>query len=363
MASTDASLPAQDHTTKVLIVVLVLVTVAAWSAMAWMTVLTYRGAPPLPERILSEGGKTLMTRADLTAGKAGFQKADLMDYGSLYGMGAYFGEDYTASVLVDLAKHTQAALAGAPRASLQAHERLVSREQMQELLKGIDLTAHPVVVPDALATAIRQVRQSLSDRLRRNDSVAGYSMAHSLNAQEAAAVADFLIYSAMTTVARRPDSNLSWTANWPPEPIAGNQPSVSALTWTLIALGVLILGIGAVLAIFRIYIDREQEGERLADVLGKFEPLTPSQNALAKFFVLVALVLLVQTAAGAILGHYYAERESFYGFPIAEVLPFSFVRAIHCRHPSYGSVSAGSLRRCSWRPRLGGASPQDSVCS
>jgi nitric oxide reductase subunit B len=107
MASTDAGLPAQDRTTKVLIVVLVLVTVAAWSAMAWMTVLTYRGAPPLPEPILSEGGKTLMTRADLTAGKAGFQKADLKDYGSLYGMGAYVGEDYTAWVLVDLAKHTR----------------------------------------------------------------------------------------------------------------------------------------------------------------------------------------------------------------------------------------------------------------
>jgi hypothetical protein len=27
----------------------------------------------------------------ILAGKAGFQKADLMDYGSLYGMGSYFG--------------------------------------------------------------------------------------------------------------------------------------------------------------------------------------------------------------------------------------------------------------------------------
>ena len=41
-----------------------------------------------------------MTRANLLAGKAGFQKADLMDYGSLYGMGSYFGEDYTAENLV-----------------------------------------------------------------------------------------------------------------------------------------------------------------------------------------------------------------------------------------------------------------------
>ena len=41
-----------------------------------------------------------MTEDDVVAGKAGFQRADLMDYGSLYGMGSYFGEDYTAKYLV-----------------------------------------------------------------------------------------------------------------------------------------------------------------------------------------------------------------------------------------------------------------------
>ena len=44
-----------------------------------------------------------MSAGDIVAGKAGFQNADLMDYGSLYGMGSYFGEDYTADNLVRLA--------------------------------------------------------------------------------------------------------------------------------------------------------------------------------------------------------------------------------------------------------------------
>ena len=54
-----------------------------------------------------------MTAADIVSGKAGFQKADLMDYGSLYGMGSYFGEDYTAANLVRLATLTQDNLAKA----------------------------------------------------------------------------------------------------------------------------------------------------------------------------------------------------------------------------------------------------------
>jgi len=332
MASNEG-LPLQDRTTKVLIVTLLVVTVAAWSAMGWMTAVTYAGVPPLPARIAGASGDTLMTRADLVAGKAGVQKADLADYGSLYGMGAYFGEDYTASVLVALATETQASVAGAPVASLGEREAVVSRDRMRSLLRRIDLTAEPVVVPDPVARAIQKVRDPLAERLRQNDRAAGYSMAHSLDQQEAKAVADFLIYTAMTTVAIKPGTDLSWSANWPPEPIVGNEPPASAPTWSVIALGALILGIGVVLAIFRVYIDQEHPGERLADVLGNFKPLTPSQEALAKFFVLVALVLLLQIAAGAILGHYYAERESFYGLPIADILPFNLVRAIHVQAP------------------------------
>ena len=56
-----------------------------------------------------------MSAADIVSGKAGFQKADLMDYGSLYGMGSYFGEDYTAAYLVRLATLTEDNIAKAKR--------------------------------------------------------------------------------------------------------------------------------------------------------------------------------------------------------------------------------------------------------
>ena len=54
-----------------------------------------------------------MTADDIVAGKAGFQKADLMDYGSLYGMGSYYGQDYTAWTLIRLAGLTEARIAQA----------------------------------------------------------------------------------------------------------------------------------------------------------------------------------------------------------------------------------------------------------
>ncbi len=332
MQSTSA-LPRQDRTTRVLILVLLAVTVAAWAAMAWMSLVTYRGAPPLPQRFVAAAGETVIDRADLVAGKAAFQKADLMDYGSLYGMGSYFGEDYTASVLVALATATEAALASGPAASPPQDDSAAIRLRMQGLLRGIDLSAGVVVLPAPVAAAIQQVAARFADRLLHDDAAAGYTRAYSLDREEARTVADFLIYSALTTVARRPGETYSWTANWPAEPLVGNRPPPGVLSWTVVSLAGLILGIGIVLVIFHVFIDTEEPDARLAAPLDAFQPLTPSQEALGKFFVLVALLLLLQILAGAILGHYYTERSGFYGIRINDWLPFNVVRDVHIQAP------------------------------
>ncbi|EQD66600.1 nitric oxide reductase large subunit, partial [mine drainage metagenome] len=78
----------QDRTSRVLIWILLIVTVVCWAAMIAATVETYRQAAPLPQRMISPSGAMVMTYDDIVAGKSGFQKADLMDYGSLYGMGS-----------------------------------------------------------------------------------------------------------------------------------------------------------------------------------------------------------------------------------------------------------------------------------
>src|SRR5580704_18017620 len=94
--------PVEDAVSNVLKWVLLAVAILTFGLLAWATTATYRLAPPQPDRFLGEDGTVLMTNDDIIAGKGGFQKADLMDYGSLYGMGSYYGEDYTAATLVRL---------------------------------------------------------------------------------------------------------------------------------------------------------------------------------------------------------------------------------------------------------------------
>ena len=95
---TVASHQTNDPVSNILKWVLLIVAVSCFAVLGWTTKLTYDAAPPFPDRFVTADGTLLMSSGDIQAGKAGFQKADLMDYGSLYGMGSYFGEDYTAAI-------------------------------------------------------------------------------------------------------------------------------------------------------------------------------------------------------------------------------------------------------------------------
>src|SRR6185369_14696538 len=158
----DSSGPLRDPVSNLLKWILLAVAVGSFALFAWATVLTYERAAPQPDRFVAAGGATLMTADDVVAGKAGFQKADLMDYGSLYGMGSYFGQDYTAFALVRLAALTEGQLAqtsfGSGFDALPADRKAAVRGEMQRQLQTLDLTQREVIVPESLATAIVTLR-------------------------------------------------------------------------------------------------------------------------------------------------------------------------------------------------------------
>ena len=325
-----------DPVSRVLKWVLLGTAILCFALIAWATQQTYRDAPMQPDRFVAQDGTLLMSGHDIIAGKSGFQQADLMDYGSLYGMGSYFGPDYTAENLVALATATQDNLAqastGQAFASLRADQQAAIKSHMQAQLHGVDLTQRAVTIPDALAGAITTVRDGIAIKLRQDNFAAGYSKARSLDAQAARQTADFLIYSSLTTVAHRPGTEVSWTQNWPYEPIAGNAPTSATFIWTWASFCFVFFGFGAVLFIYQIFLS-DPDVAPMDPVLTGFRALTPSQRKTGKYFLFVAAVLLLQIGAGSTMAHYYSDRTSFYGVPVDTYVPFNFLRSVHLQAP------------------------------
>ncbi len=316
--------------------ILLFVAIACFSVLIWGAYQTYLQAPPLPNSFTSPSNQIVFTNADLIEGKAGFQRADLMDYGSLYGMGSYFGEDYTAKYLVRLGQITENEMAKKQFhqsfSKLSLGDQFVIQHAMQHALQHIDLTSPIVLLPQSVANAVTQLQLEIAERLLNNNFSTGWTKAYSLTPQNAKQVGDFLIYSSMTTIAHRPGKNFSYTNNWPYEPLVGNTPTTETFTWTWVSFCFVFFGFGAILFIYHRFLNGADTAPKIPVFTG-FKALLPSQKKTGQYFLVVSLILLLQIAAGALLAHYYCDRADFYGMHISAFLPFNFLRDIHIQTP------------------------------
>jgi nitric oxide reductase subunit B len=360
----ELTTPSVDPVSDILKWILLIVAIICFGLLGWATVLTYEKAPPQPQAFTDQSGDVIMSEGDIVAGKGGFQKADLMDYGSIYGMGSYFGEDYTASTLARLGVLTKQAIAGSaatpPSTKAPANQSLAVTgpaggppqpttpaatslgqalsdaavtATMQKQLQGIDLTQARVVLPDPVAQAVRQLQSELTTKLNASNLSAGWVPAKALDPVLRQQTADFIIYSAITTVARRPGHpNVSWTENWPYEPSVGNTPTTNTFQWTWISFCFTFFAMGFVLWLYRAYLDHPDDAPMEVG-LAEYRALTPSQVKTGKYFLVVALVFLASQGAGAIMAHSYYDRETFYGVQLNYILPFNFLRSFHLQAP------------------------------
>src|SRR5947209_14221498 len=112
----------------------------------------------------------------------------------------------------------------------------------------------------------------------------------------------FVAWTAWTASARRPGLPHSYTNNWPPEPLVGNQLTEEAVIWSTLSIIALLGGIGLMLTLFGRYSQllgwHAQEERRL-----RFFPpgevlLTPAQRSTGWYFAVVAALFFVQTLLG-----------------------------------------------------------------
>lgn len=71
---------------------------------------TYQAKPPIPGRVVDPQGAVLYTERDVERGQEVFLNNGLMEYGSVFGHGAYLGPDYTADYLRRASEYNSLAL-------------------------------------------------------------------------------------------------------------------------------------------------------------------------------------------------------------------------------------------------------------
>ena len=76
-----------------------LVIIVGFFVLVLLAYLTYKSDPPIPDRVVDPSGRVVFTGNDIRAGQKVFLHHGLMEYGSIFGHGAYLGPDFTDDYL------------------------------------------------------------------------------------------------------------------------------------------------------------------------------------------------------------------------------------------------------------------------
>ncbi|MCS6927052.1 MAG: nitric-oxide reductase large subunit, partial [Candidatus Binatia bacterium] len=170
----------------------------------------------------------------------------------------------------------------------------------------------------------------------------------------------FFFWAAWACAANRPGSEISYTNNWPPEALIGNAPTASIIVWSVISFVLLLAGIGALAWYFAAQDRTERETQQeipQEDPLLGITP-TPSMRATLKYFWVVTALFMAQVGLGAVTAHYGVEGSGFYGFPLAQWLPYAVTRTWHTQLGIFWIATAWLATGLFVAPAVAGVEPR-----
>lgn len=285
--------------------------------------------------MVSTAGHVLFDRATIQRGQSVWQSLGGQHIGSIWGHGAYVAPDWTADWLhreaeamlerwaLEMGATSWRSLSDEQHAALQARLQHDMRTNTYDPASGqVRISVTRAAVFDGLATYYAELFAQGRD---------AYAIPRGAltDPEKARAMAAFFWWTAWAAATQRPGQAVTYTQNWPHEPLVGNRPTGGAVVWSVISFVLLLAGVGSmvwyVAAQKRVPSHLEPPS---SDPLLGLAP-TPSQQATVKYFFVVAALFVVQVGLGAITAHYGVEGSGFYGLPLDQYLPYTVARTWH----------------------------------
>jgi nitric oxide reductase subunit B len=363
----------QTFSIKRLWIILIVGMIAMFGILLLLGAEIYQKAPPIPAVVTSRSGEVLYTRSDIETGQNVWQSIGGMEQGSIWGHGSYLAPDWSAEWLhreaeILLELKLQTPLPGLSKTQNMALQKASLKKEMRS--NSYDLKTGTIIVSDLRAEAIKQVQSHFvrlyegsdpeSLALRRDYAFPVHGI---LSNAEAKQVSSFYFWTAWGATTNRPNMDITYTSNWPHEPLVGNRPATDILMWSIASVILLLTGAGALVAYYVKQFDvwREQAlpetGIAKADILDS-AIITPSMRATAKYFWVVSAMFLTQVLLGIVTAHYAVEGQGLYGLPFAEYLPYTVTRTWHTQLSVLWIATAWLATGLYVAPMMGGRDPK-----
>ncbi len=315
--------------------------VVSFGILGYYGIEIYRQAPPIPEKVVTTDGKVIMTATEIKDGQNVWQSMGGQEVGTVWGHGAYQAPDWTADWLhreaIFMLNEMSMDEYGIEYENANDEQKALLEMRLQkEMRKNTydEQTGTTTISPlrsKAFENLSKHYRGLFMDDPQFEELRDAYAIPpNSIKGEERMAWMNaFFFWATWSTVTERPGQEITYTNNWPPEKLVGNEPTGTLLLWTGFSVIILLAGIG----LLSWYYATRREDEENPDA-PQVNPLsgtnpTPSMKATLKYFWVVTALILVQIAMGVITAHYGVEGTGLYGIPLAEILPYSVTRTWH----------------------------------
>lgn len=332
----------------------------------------YHKAPPVPERVMTTNGTVLFTGDDIRNGQNVWQSFGGQEVGTVWGHGSYVAPDWTADYLhreseymLDQWARTDYGASGYASLDPEARAALEARLQQSIRTNTYDPADGDVTVSPLRAEAIDHVGKHYAGLFGNDPSLADLREAYALPAnvvpdpERRRELNAFFFWATWATSTNRPGESVTYTQNWPPEPLINNHPTSASVIWSVVSFVLLLGGIGALAWYYATLRGKGGEPMELPDrdpLLG-LAP-TPSMKATLKYFWVVVVLIVVQMSMGAITAHYGVEGSGFYGIPLAKWLPYAVTRTWHTQMAIFWIATAWLATGLFIAPAVSGVEPK-----
>lgn len=321
--------------------------------------------PPYPGKIVGPDGKVLFQREDILAGQDVYQRHGLMDHGSVWGHGSQRGPEFSAVSLKILGDAVRKWISekdfGTPYGNLDPLQReMVDVKVVREVKTNrYDPGKDVLTLTEAQVLGLNAVQQFWERTFREGEKSYGILPNAVPDEKQRLQLSRFFFWTAWVASTLRPDKDHTYTNNWPPDRSVGNVPTTQTYFWSIGGVFSLFVILGLFIFLVHHYglWYGPTRGVALSEKLMDM-PLTPSQVKASKFFLVVVLLLLLQTCLGGLLAHYTVHPGSFWIQWIADFVPYSWAKTWHLQLAVFWIATTWVASAIYVAPIIGGVEPK-----
>jgi nitric oxide reductase subunit B len=228
-----------------------LVMILSFLVLGWIGTRIYEGIAPIPTKVVTTDGQVMIDVGEVSAGQNVWQSLGGMEVGSVWGHGSYVAPDWTADWL-----HREAIFIldrwantdfGTEFEQLDEERRAQLTGRLTKLIRTNtwDSATGVITIDTIRAEAFRSNVAHYSRVLSEGNADYAIPAGAVTDTDRLHKLSSFFFWTSWAASTNRPNDSVSYTNNWPYEPLVNNRATGENIVWTGVSIIMLLAGISA----------------------------------------------------------------------------------------------------------------------